>query len=75
MTLKHMWIAGEFEGSEEDLYALLKDDEKILNMVFEDRKPISNILNRRFKQVQGVAEIANSPGKRISRSVDELPNL
>lgn len=70
-----MWIAGEFESSEEEFYELLKNDEKILDMVLKDRKEISNTFDRRFKQVQGVAEIANSPGKRIERissSVDEL---
>ena len=69
--LERKWRHDEFEGSEDDFYALLEDDETILNMVLKDRKPISQTLDRRFKEVQGVAAIANSPGKRIY----EDPNL
>ena len=71
VELEQKWLHDEVEGSKDDLYALLEDDETILNMVLKDRKPISQTLDRRFKEVRGVAEIANSPGKRIC----ELPNL
>ena len=75
VKLEDRWVRGEFEGSEEDFYAALENDELILNMVFKDRKPITQTLHRRFKHSQGVAEIANSPGKRISSFVDELEDL
>ena len=72
--LETQWFDGEFEGSEEEFSNLFDNDELILNMVFADRKPISQTLDRQWKHNKGVSEIANLNGKRFSSSVDELEN-
>ena len=72
--LEAQWFAGELECSEEEFSTLFDNDELILNMVFADRKPISQTLDRQWKHNKGVSEIANLNGKRFSSSVDELEN-
>ena len=68
--LEQMWIAGEFDGSEEELNDLVNSDERIKNLVFKDRKACSVTFDQRWRTETGVAKIAN--GYKFCSSVDEL---